>query len=364
MKTTMLMIALAACLAAAPAAAQERGPADDLWDLFKEGRIDEVVQQGKALLATGTETAPVNLAVGRGLAAQQKCAEAEIFLRRAADLDARDKTWVYAWAQVELGNCAVRNGDDDGARRGWLAAVEAGATANATRTAQMSLVAYGLDPRQDGWTTFRTDHFLFRFSDRLADLDRAAFARRREEAYAAITAWFGGGPKQPIRMVVWADQDEATSFGMPTLGFSRPQINLVETLVNQTVGHEMTHVISWHAIPSQHRTGLVNEGTAVFMDQTGRDRLALARKTLAEARTEAGAPLPAVSLRALWDDWTLLPDDVSYPVAGAWIERLVAKGGREKFLAFFTDQSREHAREVYGADLEAWIDGFEQDLGL
>ena len=67
-------------------------------------------------------------------------------------------------------------------------------------------------------------------------------------------------------------------------------------------------------------------------------------------------------LRALWDDWSLLPGDVSYPLAGAWVEHLVAKGGRERFLEFFVDQTREHAREVYGSDLESWIEEFEVEL--
>lgn len=357
-----LVAGLVAVAGAAPA--QDRGPADDLFDLFKEGRVEEMVQQGKALLATGTETAPVNLAVGQGLATLDRCAEAEIFLRRAVELDAADKSWVYAWANIHLGACAILDGRDDDARRAWTAARDAGATRNATRNASGNLAAFALDARCDDWPSFRTEHFQFRFSDRLGDLDRAAFARRRDQAYEVISAWFGGGPDRPIRMVVWADQDEATSFGMPALGFSKPEYYLVETLANQTVGHEMTHVISYHALHPVVRTGLINEGVAVYLDQTGRDRVAMAREALAGARSAAGGTLPPISLRALWDDWSLLDAGVSYPVAGAWVERLVQKGGRERFLAYFTDQTREHARAVYGADLEDWIDGFEHEIGL
>ena len=128
------------------------------------------------------------------------------------------------------------------------------------------------------------------------------------------------------------------------------------------MGHEMTHVISAAALQPTNRVGLINEGTAVYHDRTGRDRLAVARQAQAGATTESGAPLPPVALRALWDDWTLLPGEAAYPLAGAWIDRLVAIGGREKFLEFFRDQSRDHARQVYGAELETWIDAFEADL--
>jgi hypothetical protein len=359
----LAIVAVLAAIGAPSAAAQEAGPADALWELYSQGRFADVVQQGKALLSTGTETAQVNLAVGRGLADQDQFAEAEIFLQRAADLDAVDPTWVYAWAQVYLGNCRWQAGDEDGARRAWILARDSGATANATRSANMNLLGLGLAALYDAWTTFTSAHFHFRFSDRLAGLDRAGYARAHEDAYAAITAWFGGGPDRPIRFFVWADQEEATAAGMPQLGFARPELNIVHCRAEQTVGHEMTHVISWAALRPTRTVGLINEGTAVFHDRTGRDRLAGARAALATATTEAGAPLPQVALRALWDDWSLLPGDVSYALAGAWVERLVARGGRERFLEFFVDQTRAHAREVYGADLEDWIDEFEAELG-
>lgn len=358
----LIAISLLAALVL-PARAQEAGPADALWPLYQQGDFDAVVRRGKELLISGEETAQVNLAVGRALADQGHGAEAEVFLRRAADLDATDKTWVYAWAYVYLGNAAWARGEPDAARQAWILARDAGATRNATRAATMNLVGLGLDESFASWPGFTTDHFAFLFSDRLVDLDRTAYAREHEEAYAAISAWFGGGPERPIRFVVWADQDEATAAGMPELGFARPELNLVHCLVQQTVGHEMTHVIASAALQPTVRTGLIKEGTAVYHDRTGRDRLAVARRALAAATTEAGGPLPPVSLRALWDDWSLLPTVVSYPLAGAWVERLVEKGGREKFLAFYKGQSREHARQVYGADLEGWIDGFEADLG-
>ena len=361
MKTLAATLILGLALVSG-APAQDAGPADDLWPLYQQGRFDEVVQRGKALLSTGTETAQLNLAVGRALADQMQYAEAEIFLGRAAELDGAGRTWVYAWANVYLGICRLNAGDDDGARQVWILARNCGATANATRNANNYLVYFTLDPMFDKWTTFTTDHFRFRFSDRLADLDKAAYARRHEEAYAAISTWFGGGPDQPIRFHVWADQPEADAAGMPQLGFARPELNLVHCLLAQTVGHEMTHVISSAALQPTVRVGLINEGTAVYHDQTGRDRLAVARQAQAGATSESGAPLPPVALRALWDDWTLLPGEAAYPLAGAWIERLVARGGREKFLTFFTDQSRAHAREVYGAELETWIDAFEADL--
>jgi len=354
------VLVLTLCLVAATAAAQT-GPADPLWELYREGRFDEVVARGKALLNTGTETAQVSLAVGRALADRGDCNEGLIYLERAAEMDP-DRTWVYAWAHVYMGNCHWNAGEGGAARRSWILARDAGATRNATRQAVGNLLGYGLDERYDAWTSFTTEHFAFRFSDRLASLDRAAYARVHERAYAEISAFFGGGPAEPIRFFVWSDQAEATAAGLPILGFARPEDYLVHCRADQTVGHEMTHVISFHAREPSVRTGLINEGTAVHLDRSGDDQLALARRALADARTPAGEPLPRVSLAALWEDWTLLPQEVSYPLAGAWVGELIARGGKETFLEFFRDQTLTHARAVYGDDLQGWLEDFDAAL--
>ncbi len=135
-------------------------------------------------------------------------------------------------------------------------------------------------------------------------------------------------------------------------------MNLVHARADQTVGHEMTHVISHHATHPKHVTGLINEGIAVYHDQTGRDQMALAREALANA-----VQLPIqVELAALWEDWSLMEVDVSYPVGGAWVKALIEKGGKEKFLEFFKDQRLANAREVYGSDLQGWMDEFTSTL--
>jgi hypothetical protein len=69
-----------------------------------------------------------------------------------------------------------------------------------------------------------------------------------------------------------------------------------------------------------------------------------------------------VSLGALWVDWSLLPVEISYPLAGAWVAVLIERGGRAAFLEFFRDQSLAHARQVYGADLQTWLDEFDASL--
>jgi len=351
------LLVLAMLLNATVALAQETGPADDLWPLYREGRFEEVITQGKALLATGTETAAVNLAVGRSLVDLQRFEEGIPYLEKAIDQDA-NRTWVYAWAQLYLGNSYLAQGNYQRAGQVWTLARDCDATRNATRNAGNNLLGFGLSEFFADWQEFETEHFSFLFSDRLTDLDRVQYARNREEAYEKISTWFGGGPDQRIRFIVWANQDEADEAGMPSLGFSRPALNLTHTLVQQTVGHEMTHVISYHALKPTVRTGLINEGTAVHMDLTGRDQMQRARGILESLKPRP----PIVSIPALWLDWSLAPDAFSYPLAGAFVQMLIDKGGKEKFLEFYPDQSYAHAQAIYGDDLLAWTEEFEKRL--
>ncbi|MEN8008203.1 MAG: hypothetical protein ABFS42_14375 [Candidatus Krumholzibacteriota bacterium] len=344
-------------LITATAAMAQSGPAERLWSLYKEGRFEDVVREGKVELATGTPTAQVNLAVGRALVDLENFAEGLPYLEQAVRSDP-GQTWIYAWAQVYLGTGQYRLGNLPQARAAFIKARDCAATRNATREAVNNLKILGLAESYDDWTTFTTEHFTFHFSANLTGFDEVTFARRHEEAYALISAWFGGGSTKPIRFFVWKDKDEARTANMPPLGFARPELNLVHAWSGQTVGHEMTHVISRHALQPEHVTGLINEGVCVHHDQTGRDQMTLAREELAKA---PGMKVP-VELAALWEDWSLLPGEVSYPVGGAWVKVLIDRGGKENFLEFFRDQRLANAREVYGSDLQSWMDEFTADL--
>jgi tetratricopeptide (TPR) repeat protein len=336
------------------------GPADSLWTLYKEGRFEEVATQGKALLNTGNETPQINLAVGRALADLDRTEEAMPYLVRASRGDP-GQGWVYAWGQVYLGRCQARLGNLEQAARAWKLARDCGATVNATRTASGNLMLLGLDEFYDDWTEVETAHLNLRFSPRLAVFDREGFARTREESYSAINTWFGGGPARKVRFFVWADPAEAKMAGLPDLGFSRPEDYLIHSLSNQTRGHELAHVIGHHARHPVVKTGLINEGISVALDQTGRDTMERARQAVGAGDPESSA-WPRVALRALWQDFDLLTDDQSYPIAGAFVDWLLKRGGKEHFLVFFEDQSYINARAVYGEPLELWIDEFETRL--
>ena len=342
--------------AALPAAAQE-GPADRLWDLYREGRFEEVVTRGKAELTAGTPTAQVNLAVGRALVDLEKFQESLLYLETAVLQDS-DQTWIYAWAKVYLGSAHFRLGAREMAQAAWSQARDCAATPNATRAAVDNLKLLGLAASYDRWRTFSSEHFEFHYSPRLEDFDGVAYARRHEEAFAAVTAWCGAVPADRILFFVWADSAEAGAAGLPPVGFARPKLNLVHVAVDQTVGREMTRVITARALRPAVVVGLIDDGLAVYHDQSGGDRLERARRAL-EA---SPAPAVRVSVAALWEDGSLLPEEITASLGAAWVDMLVTRGGRTRFLEFFRDQRLSHARAVYGSDLETWLEELDAAL--
>ena len=349
----IVMIAgLLGILVAYPAPAQTGTP-EHLWGLYKEGRFEDVVREGKVELTTGTPSAQINLAVGRALVDLEKFGEGLPYLEQAVRGDPA-KTWIYAWAQCYMGTGQYRLGNFEKARSAFIKGRDCAATLNATRYAVNNLKILGLAESYDDWTRLSTKHFAFHFSTNLAGFDGEAFARSHEDAFDYISAWFGGGPQKPIRFFVWKDKNEALAANMPPLGFARPKLNLVHARAAQTVGHEMTHVISHHAMQPEYVTGLINEGISVYHDQTGRDQMALARAAIAN---DPALPVQ-VALAALWEDWSLLPVEVSYPVGGAWVKVLIDEGGQEKFREFFKDQRLANAKVVYGNELQNWMDEF------
>ena len=268
------------------------------------------------------------------------------------------KTWVYAWAQVYLGISFFKTANDERARQAWILARNCQATRNATRSAERSLKLFGLGEFFDKWDAFGTQHFTCLFSDRLKSFNRVEFARSLEEAYETISTWFGGGPDEKIRFILWANQAEADEAGVLPLGFNNPEEYLVHTMLGEPLGYEMTHIIARYALNPTVQTGLITEGIAVYMDLSGRNPMKQAQKILSETNPK---PLQ-VSLPALWLDWTLSPDTISVPMAGAFVNMLLEKGGKKRFLEFFMDQSYEHAQQIYGDNLTSWINDFEEEL--
>jgi hypothetical protein len=285
--------------------------------------------------------------------------EARPYLKQLTESDQRD--WIYAWSLFYLGAIDIQAGNDTAAVRAWTEVRDGGWTKNVSRTAESNLRAFALDDAFANWSRQQTAHCRFTFSPMYADRDLRAFAQEHELAYIELTKFFGGETKMPLRYIVWNSVEEARDLcGIRSLGFANPKFCVVHCTWDQTLGHEMAHVISFHAVEPVARTRFINEGLAVCFDLSKRDRREVARAAVRKAG------ITTMHLPDLWqDEATPIPDSleaVFYPVAGAWVQTLIDRGGRKKFLELCREQTLVGARRIYGEDLVDWMSDFITDL--
>jgi hypothetical protein len=221
-------------------------------------------------------------------------------------------------------------------------------------TASLLAPAHAAAQEIAGWTLVETDHFRFHFQTP-AQVDPAVFAERGERTFAELTRIFTTASPSKIDFHVWADEAAAErTLGRP-LAFARAEQFLIHTSASHTPAHELTHVFVFHAVHPARPSRFLEEGTATSLDASGRDRLAMARDAVRQGVSG--------HVMALWESADRMDNDAWYPVAGAFVDRLVARGGKQKFLALLKEQTVANARVIYGADFDRIVTEFEADLG-
>lgn len=351
----VLVLLIGGALASKPACAQD-AQVKAVWRLYQQRQLERAIDEGNALLDERPDDPALHLVVGRALVDDGQFARAVPYLERADALDA-PPTWVSAWALNFLGKAAFALGRREMSRAAFRESVQLEATRNATRSSRRWLTTLGLTPRYDDWATQETEHFVFRFEPALNGIDQPAFAAARETAFQALADTFGVAElPHKVQFFVWPSNDAAREAGLPPLGFARPAYGFIHARVNQTIGHEITHIAVHRGARPEQKTGLINEGIAVYFDQSGRDRYAAARAALQQHGTES------VSIRTLWSDWGALPSRVTYPVAGAFVQGLIEAGGMSKLKQLARHQTLDRAQQIYGNALDTVIQEVEQRI--
>lgn len=101
-----------------------------------------------------------------------------------------------------------------------------------------------------------------------------------------------------------------------------------------------------------YRSRLINEGIAVYFDQTNRYRMKVAQKHL------NGQQLEVLNY---WENPKTNSDEYHYSVGGALIECLYKHGSAEQMKALLAHQSIESARKIY-PEFDQIMDAFQQEL--
>jgi tetratricopeptide (TPR) repeat protein len=329
---------------------------EDLNRLFTERKYEEIVQETSKMLAAEPDNPVLNLAAGRALADLKQYQKALPYLKRADREFPEKQRWIQGWALGYLGLCEYMTGDYRKAKTDLAAAVALNATANSAQFARNYQKLFSFDEYYNNWKMVESERFVFHFQPSAMG-NIAEFIRDREEAFATINRFFGSRVPQRIHFYVYhSDAKLRERFGKES-GFAYPAYFFIHSQYFFSIGHEITHVISYYYDTPPQRRDLINEGMAVYFDLTGENKLEMARYQLKKHRIEA------FSLVRLWQDWKWLPNTVSYPVAGAFVKFLIEREGEAKFKRLIVDQRYENAQAVYGPQkLDALIREFEAEL--
>ncbi|MEI7729740.1 MAG: hypothetical protein WCO56_09205 [Verrucomicrobiota bacterium] len=328
---------------------------EEIWKVYRRGEAARAAELGLAALKDKPEDMELRQVTGRALVDSEQFAVALSHLEKVVQLDT-NRSWQSAWALGYAGYAHFGLGDAEKSRKALEDSLAFKATRNVISFAQHGQMLFGFSGVYSNWTAQETAHFQFHFSSATPPAGQTNFAERHEAAFEAINRFFEAKLPKKIDFFVWGTSGEAETAGLGTLGFARPEMGIVHSHWRQTTGHEMTHIISRQALKPVKVTALINEGVAVYFDQTGRNREQTARAALREAKVET------LSLVALWAQMRAVDDIVTYPVAGAVIERLRQQGGDDKLRQLLCDQSIESARQIYGAVFDGWLRELESDL--
>lgn len=323
---------------------------NDLWKLYNSHDYESAIEKAKPLLEKDPNNVDLNLLIGRSLTDLADYKNALPYLALAEKND-RKNSWQKAWALNYMGTCYYMLKDYRNAELLLSECIKLNATKNATNDAYAKTLVFGLNDFFRSWNTVETENFCFHFQN-MSTEEIEKFTSIRELAYREINSFFKSFLLQKIDFYVWESREDAKKIMNSNLGFAMPGFYIVHSHYQQTIGHEMVHVISHYSTKIISKAGLINEGTAVCFDQTKQDKEQIVKDWLK-------ANDKKISIEEIWANWNDFPEDLKYPLAGLFVKELIDNFGREKFIDFFGNQTYENAKLVFGDNLGEVISAFE-----
>ncbi len=212
------------------------------------------------------------------------------------------------------------------------------------------------------WLVYESDKIIYYFQDdsEINNINWVfLFANEHDVVYKAIDEVFNAQMPGKLHFFVWLDEAMAEKKLGGPLGWAIPAKCQCQTYRNQTLGHEMTHILSYWAggVPPTTKTKFINEGVAVAFDYSGRDKIAMARKGLEGQNIQTVADI--------WAGNVQVSDDVIYPVGGAFMDFMYKQSTHDQFIALIKNQTIYDAYSIYGAGkMDSLIAQFDGMVGL
>lgn len=325
---------------------------EELWKQYQQGEYAKVIEQVLPLIKKSPDDITLKLLLGRAYADNQQYNEALPFLEDAKTMD-KSNGWIKSWSLAYLGVCYFRLSDNVKSKDCLKQSIELNATKNVNNFASRRLAIFGFTDIYNDFRVIEKEHIVFHFQpksiDKIGDIEK--YMTVRELAFDSLSHFFLVKIPRKIDFFVWESNEDAIKTLNAPIGFSNPEMCIIHINYNQTVGHELTHVVSNHLNNMEAKTRLVNEGTAVYFDMTGRNRIKLAKEALQNGDT--------VNIKEMWRNPSM-PERYFNPIAGAFMEYLIQTGGKDKFLRLCINQSLGNAEQIYSPNLDSIIQTFER----
>lgn len=324
---------------------------DDITKLYASKDYSNVIELGQKILQNDSENPQLNMIVGRAFADRNKHKEAIPYLMKGTLVN-NNPAWVRAWSFAYLGTCYYVVDNFVESKRNFKECIQLNATKNATQFAKKYISSLQMSDNFDAWKTVEKEHLRFHFQETENIRDVENFMTIREDAFVEINKFFHAKPFKKIDYFIWDKPEEAKTLFGRELGFANSKLCIINSRNNQTVGHEMTHILSDFGIQPSQKTKLINEGLAVCFDQTNRDRMEVARTTLRNKK---------IDIIDLWNNPEKYPNDYFYTIGGALIDFLLKHGTESQLKQLLKNQTAETAFMSYD-NFQDLIAGFEQEL--
>ena len=336
---------------------------DEIYKLANQGQTAKAMEMASDVIKTEADAGMYHL-IGRMFVDDRRCDTAISFLQKAIDLD-HDASWVSGWSHVYLGKAYFMTGKKDAAISELKYAIAIHKTDNSVSVAQNMLVriddkrsvSYTENDSEPKWIKIEKEHITYNFQDTAGmRLFPFEFMKQHEEAYEKINKTFQAKLPRKLVFYVWTDAYLAKKLLHRDLGFTDPINCICNVRIDQTVGHEMTHALSYWGwgTPPANGTQFINEGVAVAFDQEGYDRYEKAMKSV-----------EGQGYHSVLDIWKETRSDLAYPVGGAFVGYLFEKSTPAQFKSVIKDQTIDNAEKVYGlVAFNALIADFNKKIGL
>ena len=321
-----------------------------LWEYFRHKEFDKVILQTESLLKGDSLNIDFNLLVGCSYTHIGDIKKSINYLEIVKN-NSPEKSWQKSWALNYLGNNYFILQEYDKSKNAFEECVSLKPSKDIVNEAKHSLSILGLDSYYKDWITIETDHFIFHFQAGFSgDIDD--FVMKREKAFAQINTFFETVLPKKIDFFVWHSTKNAQKKLKIGLGFSIPSLFIIHSHYSQTIGHELSHVLANNSIKIEQPTRFIDEGIAVCFDQSSTNRKQIISEQCKKSEI-------TISIKDIWLNWDKYPEELSYPVSGYFVDKLIQRFGKDKFIMFFKIQTYENAKLIFGDEIDALIKGIE-----